>query len=177
MSNVIVLNADNTYIGAISWQKSIILLCKGKVEVVKSTDRVITNVTKTVEFVIPKVVRLIKFVKNLYKTSNVPYSKRAVFIRDSHICQYCGVQMERKDCTVDHVYPKSLGGETSWENCVTACIDCNNIKGDAPYVGKTLVVKDAEGKEHHFHLRKKPRRPTVSDFIKMKTLTDIFDDL
>lgn len=177
MSNVIVLNADNTYIGSITWQQSIILLYKGKVEVVKATNRVVTNVTKTVEFVVPKVVRLIRFIKNVYKTSNVPYSKRAVFIRDKHKCQYCGVQLEKKECTVDHVYPKALGGETSWENCATSCTTCNNLKGDIPYVGKTLVIKDAEGREHHLTLRKRPQRPTVGDFLRMKAMDIVFEDV
>jgi 5-methylcytosine-specific restriction endonuclease McrA len=32
--------------------------------------------------------------------------------------------------TVDHVIPRSRGGEDTWENLVCACIKCNNKKGD-----------------------------------------------
>lgn len=176
-SNVIVLNADNTYIGSITWQQSIILIHKGKVEVLKSTDKIVRNITREFQYYVPRVVRLIKFIKNVYKTSNVPYSKRAVFIRDGYKCQYCGVQLEKKECTVDHIYPKALGGETSWENCCTACSSCNNLKGDIPYVGKTLVIKDGEGREHHLNLRKRPQRPTVGVFLRMKAMDVVWEDV
>jgi len=173
--SVIVLNADNTYIGSITWQQSIILLYKGKAEIVSATDRIIRNVTRTVEFIVPNVVRLIKFVKSIYKASNVPYSKRAIFIRDKYVCQYCGCQMEKKDCTVDHVYPKALGGDTSWENCVTSCHTCNNLKGDIPYTNKSLIIKDINGKDHTLFLKKRPVRPSVKDFIRMKSLDMIIE--
>ena len=32
--------------------------------------------------------------------------------------------------TLDHVVPISRGGETTWENVVTACKKCNNKKGN-----------------------------------------------
>lgn len=178
MSNVIVLNADYTYIGAISWQKSIVLLHKGKVEIVKATDRVVTNVNNTVEFIVPKVVRLIRFINNVYKKSNVPYSKKAVFIRDKYKCQYCGIQLEKRDCTVDHILPKAFGGKTSWENCTTACAQCNNLKGDhCLNKGHTLTVKGHDGQKHHLKLRRLPSRPSIGDFLRQKAMNTILDDI
>ena len=44
-------------------------------------------------------------------------------------CQYCSDIFERNRLTLDHVVPKSKGGETSWENIVTCCNTCNNFKG------------------------------------------------
>lgn len=163
--SVIVLNADNTYIGSITWQQAIVLIHKGKVETVKATDRIVRNITREFEYVVPRVVRLIKFVKQVYKKSNVAYSKRAVFVRDKYKCQYCGVQLEKKHCTVDHVVPKALGGKSSWENCVTSCTDCNNYKGDTPLDRCGLT------------LRKQPQRPSVSDFIRMKAMNIVLDDI
>jgi 5-methylcytosine-specific restriction endonuclease McrA len=32
--------------------------------------------------------------------------------------------------TIDHVIPKSKGGDDSWDNLVAACLPCNNKKGD-----------------------------------------------
>ncbi len=178
MSTVIVLNADNTYIGAISWQKSIVLLYKGKVEMVKATDRIVTNVGNTVEFIVPKVVRLIRFIKNVYKKSNVPYSKRAVFIRDQYKCQYCGVVLGKRDCTVDHIIPKMHGGRTSWANCTTACKRCNNLKGDMSLdKGGFLAVKDASGIVHHLKLRRRPQRPSIGDFLRQKAMFTVLEDL
>lgn len=48
--------------------------------------------------------------------------------RDGHKCAYCG----RGDLplTIDHVIPKSKGGDESWDNLVAACLPCNNKKGD-----------------------------------------------
>ncbi|MEW6508356.1 MAG: HNH endonuclease [Bacteroidota bacterium] len=48
--------------------------------------------------------------------------------REGHKCAYCG----RGDLplTIDHVIPKSKGGDDSWENLVAACLPCNNRKGD-----------------------------------------------
>ena len=172
MSNVIVLNADNTYIGSISWQKSIVLLYKGKVEMVKATDRVVTNVTNTVEFIVPKVVRLIRFIKSVYKKTNVPYSKRAVFIRDQFKCQYCGEQLEKRDCTVDHVIPKAHGGQTSWKNCATSCTDCNNIKGDL-----SLDQCKKNPRTRHLRLRKQPQVPSIGDFLRQKAMSIVLDDI
>jgi 5-methylcytosine-specific restriction endonuclease McrA len=50
--------------------------------------------------------------------------------RDRYTCQYCGVQPGRAKLTLDHVVPRSHGGETRWENVVTACGPCNRRKGN-----------------------------------------------
>ena len=50
--------------------------------------------------------------------------------RDHYSCQYCGKPLPIKAVTVDHVMPRSRGGGNSWENCVSACSDCNSRKAD-----------------------------------------------
>jgi 5-methylcytosine-specific restriction endonuclease McrA len=54
-------------------------------------------------------------------------SRREVFRRDSHTCQYCG---STKKLTLDHVLPRSKGGTHTWDNVVAACERCNASKGD-----------------------------------------------
>ncbi len=56
-----------------------------------------------------------------------PVSRREVFRRDSHTCQYCG---STKHLTLDHVLPRSKGGTHTWDNVVAACERCNSSKGD-----------------------------------------------
>jgi 5-methylcytosine-specific restriction endonuclease McrA len=56
-----------------------------------------------------------------------PVSRREVFRRDSHTCQYCG---STKHLTLDHVLPRSKGGTHTWDNVVAACERCNASKGD-----------------------------------------------
>jgi 5-methylcytosine-specific restriction endonuclease McrA len=45
--------------------------------------------------------------------------------RDAYICAYCGGPATE----ADHVYPADRGGETSGQNMVACCSDCNKKKG------------------------------------------------
>jgi 5-methylcytosine-specific restriction endonuclease McrA len=56
-----------------------------------------------------------------------PVSRREVLRRDNHVCQYCG---SGKRLTLDHVIPRSKGGQHTWNNVVAACESCNSKKGD-----------------------------------------------
>lgn len=51
-----------------------------------------------------------------------------LFARDAYICAYCARKFKFDDLTRDHVIPRSRGGADRWENCVTACGDCNHRK-------------------------------------------------
>jgi 5-methylcytosine-specific restriction endonuclease McrA len=53
-------------------------------------------------------------------------SRRALFARDEHRCQYCGAVAD----SIDHIVPKSRGGAHSWENVAAACRPCNLAKRD-----------------------------------------------
>lgn len=50
-----------------------------------------------------------------------------VFQRDNFTCQYCGKRGVKLEC--DHIFPFSLGGRSTPENLVTACVTCNRSKG------------------------------------------------
>ena len=50
-----------------------------------------------------------------------------IYKRDRNTCQYCGSTTR---LTIDHVLPRSRGGEDSWENLVVACSSCNTKKGN-----------------------------------------------
>jgi 5-methylcytosine-specific restriction endonuclease McrA len=49
--------------------------------------------------------------------------------RKTGLNQYCG-QTKRSVLTIDHVIPISKGGDTSYDNCITACYSCNNKKNN-----------------------------------------------
>ena len=72
-----------------------------------------------------------------------------VFLRDRFSCQYCGDDFPTQDLTFDHVIPRSKGGRTTWINVVTACSDCNLIKGNRL------------PREANMHPRTRPFQPTV----------------
>ena len=46
--------------------------------------------------------------------------------RDAYTCAYCGDVANE----VDHIWPKSKGGEDSLDNLVAACRRCNILKKD-----------------------------------------------
>lgn len=62
--------------------------------------------------------------------AHVTFSRRNVFHRDHHTCQYCGAQPGGAELTLDHVVPRAQGGLSTWENCVLACTACNARKAD-----------------------------------------------
>lgn len=54
-----------------------------------------------------------------------------VLRRDSFTCQYCGrCVKDGIKLHIDHVIPKSKGGDLSIRNLITACFDCNEGKRD-----------------------------------------------
>ncbi len=165
MEGVIVLNADYTYLNIIDWRRAIKLLVQKKVEVLKYGERIIRGFTREIK--VPLVVKLIKFVRAVYRSS-VPLSKKNIFIRDQYICQYCGRSC-RKHPTIDHIVPKSRGGKFSWNNVVTACLHCNQKKGSK------LPSEAGMG------LIKRPTRPTISEFLNLKMrllgLSEIIEEL
>ena len=57
-------------------------------------------------------------------------TNRTLFQRDRNLCLYCGDLFPVSMLTRDHVVPASRGGHNVWENCVTACRDCNQQKDD-----------------------------------------------
>ena len=64
-------------------------------------------------------------------------SRKAVFIRDHHRCQYCGGHAD----SIDHIIPRSRGGATTWTNVVTACSPCNLQKGNRMLRESGLVLR------------------------------------
>ena len=95
---------------------------------------------------VPEVVMLVCY-DRLPQTA-VTFSRRNIFKRDRFACQYCGRQPGSEELTLDHVVPRAQGGESSWTNCVLACVECNKRKADR--------TPEQAG----IRLRHKPVRPT-----------------
>jgi 5-methylcytosine-specific restriction endonuclease McrA len=53
-----------------------------------------------------------------------------IFARDNFTCQYCGRKAPNVILQIDHVHPKSKGGQNKLENFKTACVECNLGKTD-----------------------------------------------
>ncbi|GAB6164344.1 HNH endonuclease [Thermostilla marina] len=94
---------------------------------------------------VPEVVTLVTY--DRVPHSSVPFSRRNLFRRDGYTCQYCGRKLSSEQLTIDHVIPRCQGGESTWENCVLACVPCNRRK----------AARTPE--QAGMRLRKKPVRP------------------
>ena len=125
MEKTLLLNITYEPLQVISWQKAITLLTLGKVEVVEEYDQEVHSVSFTIK--LPAVVRLLRFVKWIEKP--ITLSRRNIYVRDHGTCQYCGEALTQQEITYDHVIPKSQGGQTTWDNVVACCVQCNGKKG------------------------------------------------
>ena len=122
MSHVLVLNASYEPLNITSWRRAMVMLLKGKAEGLEHDP---THVLRE-NYLLPTVIRLRQFVRVPYR--ELPLTRRNLFQRDSHRCQYCGATAEQ--LSVDHVVPRSRGGLDTWENVTTACLPCNVRKGN-----------------------------------------------
>jgi 5-methylcytosine-specific restriction endonuclease McrA len=123
IGSALVLNATYEPLAIVSGRRAVVLVLDGKADALDGTGRELHAATLTIE--IPSVVRLRYHVRVPYQR-DVALSRRGVFARDGHACQYCGARAE----TLDHVVPRSRGGSHTWDNVVAACRPCNVSKAD-----------------------------------------------
>ena len=120
---VLVLNQNYEPLNVCNLPRAFRLVFGAKAEVVEYDHQEIR--TPVTAYRAPSVIRLQHFIRR--PRPRVRLSRREIFARDSHMCQYCGRQ--GGDMTLDHVVPRHRGGGHTWENLVTACKSCNHRKG------------------------------------------------
>lgn len=65
------------------------------------------------------------------KTHNISQKTRVFVIqRDGKECVYCGKKVNNFELALDHVVPRTKGGEDSSDNLVVCCRSCNSKKSD-----------------------------------------------
>ncbi len=128
MQNTLLLNAGFEPLRIIGWQRAFVLLFQGKVEILEEYGSSIRTVDKV--FPVPAVVRLRRWVNLKRQMPVIRFSRQNVYLRDDYRCQYCCVKFGDKELTLDHVLPVVRGGKKTWDNIVSACIRCNQKKGD-----------------------------------------------
>jgi 5-methylcytosine-specific restriction endonuclease McrA len=124
VQQVLVLNASYEPLNVCSVRRAHVLVFKGKAEVLEELHQPLRSATST--FPWPHVIRLVHFVR-VPRAVKRKISRRALFARDGHQCVYCG---STGRLTLDHVVPRSRGGDSVWENVVTSCAPCNLRKGN-----------------------------------------------
>ncbi len=164
---VLVLNKTTSPIAVVTLERAMILVCssydeKGnepKAEIVDSDFQLFTwkqwaqlipsNGEETIRsarasFRIPEIIRLTRY--NKLPQQRLHISRRAIYRRDNNKCQYCGSRPGTTELSIDHIYPRSKGGRTSWENCLLACTSCNRWKADSLPSKKVFIETSENGK-------------------------------
>jgi 5-methylcytosine-specific restriction endonuclease McrA len=146
---VLILNQDYSAISLCSVQKAFVLLYLEKAEMLeKSESGFLRSITTT--YPKPSVIRLQRYVHIPYK--GIALSRHNIMKRDHFQCQYCGAS---RNLTLDHLYPRSRGGKSSWTNLVTACNRCNTRKGDRT------------PEEAGLNLKQEPKKPSLVAFLRL----------
>ncbi|MBY0587806.1 HNH endonuclease [bacterium] len=178
-ASVLVLNRLYMAIHVISVKRAFTLLCKELAEVVHIDDEGVWNSynfdswrdvsalksqfkepysdwirTVSLEIEVPRIIRLHRY--DRIPKQPVKFNRRNIFARDENRCQYCSKKFPTSELTLDHVLPRSQGGQTTWENIVCACVSCNVRKG-----GRTP-------EQAHVRLIRKPVRPKTSPALHVK---------
>jgi len=134
---VLVLNQDYQPVNICRVRRAVVLVLQGKAETIENGLGIIQSVTDSLP--IPSVVRLNYLVKRPRFQRKM--TRFEVFNRDRYVCVYC--RRETKELTLDHVTPRSRGGEHSWENVVSCCFACNRRKaGRTPAEAGMRLLRD-----------------------------------
>ena len=145
-SPVLVLNLNYVPINVSTVRRAIILLSKGKAELLENHRGEVHTVTATIDA--PSIIRLVYLVKRPFAPRKL--SKKEIFLRDRYTCQYCGKKAQ--ELTLDHVVPRRQKGAHTWENVVAACSRCNLRKA-----GRTP-------EEANMRLKTEPRVPQPNPY-------------
>ena len=123
MSVTLVLNATYEPLCVVPLRRAVVLVLAEKATVIAQGEGLLRSERQSMP--VPSVVRLSRYVRVPYRRA-APLTRRSVLERDHHRCAYCGARAE----SVDHVIPRSRGGQHVWANVVAACARCNHRKAD-----------------------------------------------
>lgn len=148
---VLVLNSSYQPINVTTLERGFKLVFKGKAEIIEYIQNK-PIITATDIFKRPTVIRILKYISIPYRKVNL--NRENIFKRDNNTCIYCG---SNKKLTLDHIKPKSRGGDNSWKNLVTCCFECNVKKGD--------MDLDKFLKYNNLKMRYQPYKPNYLNYI------------
>ena len=127
MKRTLQLDCSYKPVGIITAHKAFSMIYTGRATLIEKYDGEFLTSPSYI-FPLPCVIAT----KNYVKTQTVSFkcTRTNIIIRDNYTCQYCGTMFPKHYLTIDHVLPKSKGGDKSWQNLVACCQICNQKKGD-----------------------------------------------
>jgi 5-methylcytosine-specific restriction endonuclease McrA len=150
-SRVLVLNASYEPINVCTVRRATVLVLKERAEMLERGEGALHS--ERLEMARPCVIRLHRYVRIPRDVHRRKITRKAVLARDAWTCQYCGRQAA--GLTVDHVIPRSRGGDSEWDNIVAACAPCNRRKGNRT------------PREARMHPATRPKPPGPTVFIRI----------
>ena len=126
---VLLLNQTYEPLGTVSVARAVIMTFKNTVYVEElDGDRVLHSARES--FPVPSVIRRRTYINVRRRREASGMKRLRIYMRDKFRCQYCGEKKPVGELTLDHILPRSRGGDNSPVNIVTACVPCNNRKSD-----------------------------------------------
>ena len=129
--NVLVLSTGYEPLYRAPWQQAISDVFRGRVEIVEHhPEHTIGTVTGNIPM--PTIVRFREGVflnKLRQRRRYIRLNRKNIWLRDGGRCQYCNCSISLSSFEIEHVMPRSRGGQTTWENIVASCALCNQKKG------------------------------------------------
>lgn len=147
-ARVLVLNSSYEPIHICNVRRAVVLIFKGVAVIQEPAPFALRSIQASLTA--PSVIRLVHYVHLPFKKRLA--SKNNILIRDRYLCQYCSKPLKSHEVTLDHIVPKSRGGESNWENLAACCPPCNLKKGSKlpEEVGLTLLKDPRNGSTFHF---------------------------
>ena len=153
MKKTLLLNTTYEALSFVTEKKLCKLVFKEKVEVISNWSDHIQWINNT-KIQHPAIIRLKEPINRKY--TRVYFNRRSIIRRDKSICQYCAKKLNASEITIDHIIPRSVGGQNTFTNCVVSCLPCNSKKSNKtpeqagmkllrlPYHPNFLLNHDAE---------------------------------
>ncbi|MEO7001350.1 MAG: HNH endonuclease [Ktedonobacterales bacterium] len=147
---VLVLNASLQPLSVIPERRLVVLLSKQKVAFVDDSVRQVIEAGIEMRRLCSDEPVIVQLLANVRVPRMALRPTRAnILLRDEETCQYCGKHM--RELTLDHVIPRSRGGQSTWENLVACCRACNGRKGNhLPKEVNMVLLKQPRPLENEF---------------------------
>src|ERR1044072_9604794 len=125
-TRVLVLNASFEPINVCTARRAVVLILKGVAYAEESSSQWLHS--SRFSMPLPSVIRLVEYIHIPFERKSL--SRKNILLRDHNTCQYCGRIFSPQELTLDHIHPRSRGGDSSWDNLVACCKRCNHKKGN-----------------------------------------------
>lgn len=128
-NRVLLLNQTYEPLGTVSVARAIIMMLKESVMVEEWDGERVLHTTRD-EYPVPSVIRRRTYINIRRRREAAGMKRLRIYMRDKFRCQYCGEKKMAAELTLDHIFPRSRGGDNTPVNVVAACLTCNNRKGN-----------------------------------------------